>query len=296
MSNIKVLKYGALRNPRLLCINGMLSCNRISPMRNYQCNQISRPANYQMLPKVRSFSTGLKIDVNKVMKQRSFKDMAEEIEQHSENHANMTFEEFVKSCGEKGLSESDADVLADSLETLGSVVQVRDEVAGNTVSLYLKPKLVEEQLLATVDPEGLRHKERKKELATLEEQQAELSKTFGVIKSRANMVAKTKTAFMAMACVGMLGGMARCIWWTYSWDIMEPITYFAGAGISTCCMFYVVYANEEYETESFLKQWKTKEMESQFAKRNFNVAEYQETEDRIKLINCHISPPKNKSI
>lgn len=43
------------------------------------------------------------------------------------------------------------------------------------------------------------------------------------------------------------GFLARLTWWEYSWDIMEPVTYFVGAGYGLAAFFYFMIRGQEYQ-------------------------------------------------
>lgn len=45
------------------------------------------------------------------------------------------------------------------------------------------------------------------------------------------------------------GFFARLTWWEYSWDIMEPVTYFFTYGTSMAMMFYFVLTRQVREGE-----------------------------------------------
>ena len=51
-------------------------------------------------------------------------------------------------------------------------------------------------------------------------------------------------------CVGMMsvqfGVLARLTWWEYSWDIMEPVTYFVTYGTAIGAYCYFVLTKQEY--------------------------------------------------
>lgn len=40
------------------------------------------------------------------------------------------------------------------------------------------------------------------------------------------------------------GILARLTWWEYSWDIMEPVTYFVTYGTAMACYAYFVVTKE----------------------------------------------------
>ncbi|XP_014677294.1 PREDICTED: calcium uniporter protein, mitochondrial-like [Priapulus caudatus] len=50
-----------------------------------------------------------------------------------------------------------------------------------------------------------------------------------------------------LALMGVQFGMlARLTWWEYSWDIMEPVTYFVTYGTSMAMYAYFVLTRKEY--------------------------------------------------
>ncbi len=42
------------------------------------------------------------------------------------------------------------------------------------------------------------------------------------------------------------GVLARLTWWEYSWDIMEPVTYFVTYGTGIAAYAYFVLTKQEY--------------------------------------------------
>ena len=42
------------------------------------------------------------------------------------------------------------------------------------------------------------------------------------------------------------GVLARLTWWEYSWDIMEPVTYFVTTGTAICAYGYFLLTQQVY--------------------------------------------------
>ncbi|KAG7159441.1 Calcium uniporter protein-like [Homarus americanus] len=71
-------------------------------------------------------------------------------------------------------------------------------------------------------------------------------------KQRENLVAaaERRTAILAWAGLGYMalqfGFLARLTWWEYSWDIMEPVTYFVTYGTAMGAYAYYVVTKQDF--------------------------------------------------
>jgi hypothetical protein len=75
------------------------------------------------------------------------------------------------------------------------------------------------------------------ELEPLEVQRQQLEKG---VETRTNVFVWGGLAFMAV----QFGFLARLTWWEYSWDIMEPVTYFVTYATSMACYAYFVLTRQ----------------------------------------------------
>ncbi|CAB3243367.1 unnamed protein product, partial [Arctia plantaginis] len=71
-------------------------------------------------------------------------------------------------------------------------------------------------------------------------------------EKRMNLEAETTRRTSALTWVGLglmgvqFGVLARLTWWEYSWDIMEPVTYFVTYGTAMALYAYFVLTKQEY--------------------------------------------------
>ncbi|CAG9768424.1 unnamed protein product [Ceutorhynchus assimilis] len=70
------------------------------------------------------------------------------------------------------------------------------------------------------------------------------------VKTEIEIIAQKRSNWLAWAGLGLMsvqfGILARLTWWEYSWDIMEPVTYFVTYGTAMAAYAYFVLTKEEY--------------------------------------------------
>jgi len=123
---------------------------------------------------------------------------------------------------------------------------ITDDVAMNDVSatraivsnLYIKLNIEEFQR-----DQQKRLEERLEHLKTL---LAPLQKVRDQCEQSA--VTRTKVSMIGgmVAMAAQYGVLARLTWWEYSWDIMEPVTYFVTAGYAMVFYAYFLLTQQEY--------------------------------------------------
>uniref|UniRef100_A0A8D3CU75 Calcium uniporter protein n=1 Tax=Scophthalmus maximus TaxID=52904 RepID=A0A8D3CU75_SCOMX len=104
--------------------------------------------------------------------------------------------------------------------------------------LYTTLRIEEHQLSKERELIG-RLEDLNSELRPLEKMKVELSKK---AERRTTWVLWGGMAYMAT----QFGILARLTWWEYSWDIMEPVTYFITYGTAMAMYAYFVLTRQEY--------------------------------------------------
>ncbi|KFO80399.1 hypothetical protein N303_14269, partial [Cuculus canorus] len=107
-----------------------------------------------------------------------------------------------------------------------------------TQQLYTALCIAEHQLNKEKELIG-RLEELKEQLAPLEKVRMELTRK---AEKRTTLVLWGGLAYMAT----QFGILARLTWWEYSWDIMEPVTYFITYGSAMAMYAYFVITRQEY--------------------------------------------------
>jgi len=69
-------------------------------------------------------------------------------------------------------------------------------------------------------------------------------------REQINQLALKRTNYLTWVGLGLMsvqfGILARLTWWEYSWDIMEPVTYFVTYGTAMLAYAYFVLTKQEY--------------------------------------------------
>ncbi|XP_071440063.1 calcium uniporter protein, mitochondrial [Hetaerina americana] len=102
------------------------------------------------------------------------------------------------------------------------------------------------------------------------------------------MISERRTTSMTWLGLGLMGVqfgiLARLTWWEYSWDIMEPVTYFVTYGTAMAAYAYFVLTKQEY----LLPDVKDRQFLLEFHKRarkvGLDVNEYNRLKDGVSKI------------
>uniref|UniRef100_A0A8R1DM15 Calcium uniporter protein n=1 Tax=Caenorhabditis japonica TaxID=281687 RepID=A0A8R1DM15_CAEJA len=124
----------------------------------------------------------------------------------------------------------------------------------------------------------------KKLLLQLENAEA-LLKPLEVVKQRieGECEAHTERVMWAgfAACGVQTGLFARLTWWEYSWDIMEPVTYFATYSIVIATFGYYLYTKQSFEYPAARDRVYTKQFYRRAQKQGFDIEKYNRLVDEV---------------
>ncbi|XP_017048510.1 calcium uniporter protein, mitochondrial isoform X2 [Drosophila ficusphila] len=151
-----------------------------------------------------------------------------------------------------------------TVESLDKVGDVRKVIAQLYEAFNVGEYQLEKSNQLAKELETLRY-----ELEPLEEKKLELSKK-----------AARRTNFMTWMGLGLMsvqfGILARLTWWEYSWDIMEPVTYFVTYGTTMAMYAYYCVTKREYMMEDVKNREYSLTLYRNAKKIQFDVEHYNE--------------------
>lgn len=126
----------------------------------------------------------------------------------------------------------------------------------------------------------------KQDLLPLEQQISELEL---VADKRGNWLAWAGLGFMSV----QFGILARLTWWEYSWDIMEPVTYFVTYGTAMAMYAYYVLTKEEYILTSVRDRQQLIVLHQKAKKLGLDLQKYNTLQDQVVKLNRRLTKLKN---
>ena len=167
-------------------------------------------------------------------------------------------------------------------------------------------KLLVSQLYEALHIEEYQLAREQELIRELEELQAELEP---LESQRQEIVrhAGERTSLVTWAGLGLMatqfGILARLTWWDYSWDIMEPVTYFVTYGTAIAGYAYFLLTRQEYIYPDAADRQRLMIFHKKAKKHRWDVEKYNKIKQGINLVesdlkkvrdplNIHVSPAK----
>ncbi|XP_037813504.1 calcium uniporter protein, mitochondrial isoform X1 [Lucilia sericata] len=155
------------------------------------------------------------------------------------------------------------------IEDLSKLGDIKALVAQLYEALHVGEYHIEKEQELTTKLEDLKYK-----IAPLEREKSELSAQ-----------ADRKTNIMTWVGLGLMsvqfGILARLTWWEYSWDIMEPVTYFVTYGTAMAMYAYYCITKTEYNMPEVKDRHYLITLYKRAKKKNFDVESYNQLKRQI---------------
>lgn len=182
------------------------------------------------------------------------------------------YSELLKACERMGIARSldEAASFARVLDEAGVVLLFRDNV-------YLHPDKVVDLVRRSV-PLALTSEDdpRREELRKLETKKEEL-----------DMMAHKQVRRLLWSGLGIaivqVGLFFRLTFWEFSWDVMEPVTFFATASGLLVGYAYFLFTSRDPSYQDMMQRLFLSRQRKLLKKHNFDVNRYKELQEKCKL-------------
>lgn len=134
-----------------------------------------------------------------------------------------------------------------------------------------------------------------KNIETLKTELEPLEKTKEAIAEKAKKHTN-RMIWFGLGLMGVQAGvLARLTWFDYSWDIVEPISYFVTYIAVIGVYAYFVLTRKEYDYESASDRIFLRNFHKNALKSNLDVEKYNHLKDKIMKLEEHLQAFKNKN-
>ena len=194
----------------------------------------------------------------------------------------ISYWEFVQMCPERGIPKKQAlDVLQVFHQTGIVFFFGKSDDKDLTQSVFLQPRSILDSYLESIglSPMSSQLFEQQRE-ALLEKIRAMTPEHVALVHLRQELeyTATRQADVIAYGLSTSLVGAFGLYFWLsfihFSWDIMEPVTYFTGFGVSVVGYAWWSVTNQEYEYENIYHYVHTRRLQKQMAKAKFDQDRY----------------------
>jgi len=182
--------------------------------------------------------------------------------------------EFEQICNEIGIKGSDIPTYIECLEDHGHAIKVASLRRTNSL-IYLHPTGLISSSNILIDPEGKFACYRKAcsvkatdELNEMKVKEAAIDRQ-ALVGSRIRLLAASS---IITGYVGFTGYLTSCV---FSWDTMEPLTYFFGAAVGVVAVAYSGLREKEFDFHEQYEQWKVSGRTALCKRQRFDFNRYE---------------------
>jgi len=191
--------------------------------------------------------------LQRILKLSNLKHVRERLDEVTKRHDIIEFELFVSWCDEFGIPREDATAYAYALEETGQIILLDSDTGEQMI--YLRPDKVLEKVMQVVDVDGKLVMHKKHEIEKLKEELAALDEKLVVINKKAKRSANLRTWGVITYVIAQTAALARMTWWEFSWDLIEPVTYFVTMSGVIVSLVYFGFTKREWSSNGLYHNW-----------------------------------------
>eukprot|EP01100_Stratorugosa_tubuloviscum_P001309 TRINITY_DN128_c2_g1_i1.p1 TRINITY_DN128_c2_g1~~TRINITY_DN128_c2_g1_i1.p1 ORF type:complete len:318 (-),score=137.32 TRINITY_DN128_c2_g1_i1:137-1090(-) len=253
--------------------------------------------NFQTLSS-RNFTTSAlsNADLLNLMKREEFIKIRKTIEQ--DERFKMKYSEFEQLCKDHNLTNEDIKLILTSFNNSGIVLHFPNSTDSEFKEyICLKPQQISNKLYEIFDLDGSRATQLITKInQNLQVYESELEKLL-LVKDKIDC----RAIRFANICIWLCGFylfaqtaiLARMTWWEFSWDIVEPITYFVTFSATLVAYMYFVTTSAEYTFENLRDRLARRYRENRYPKVGIDLDRIQFLEGEISILKKQLKENQN---
>jgi len=182
-----------------------------------------------------------------------------------------------------GVAESDLDKLIWILEESGHAIRV-SSLRRTDKLLYLKPLRLVEEVNIFVDSDEKFKVYREACAIKAEEELREMEEKKQAVETNALWHTRAKMfggAAIITSYVGMTGYLTAVV---FSWDVMEPLTYFFGGAVNVLAVAYAGYKNQDFDWKPQFDKWRKSGLSTISKRKKFDLGRYEGLKEYVRRL------------
>eukprot|EP01102_Stenamoeba_stenopodia_P002465 TRINITY_DN1229_c0_g1_i1.p1 TRINITY_DN1229_c0_g1~~TRINITY_DN1229_c0_g1_i1.p1 ORF type:complete len:331 (-),score=93.90 TRINITY_DN1229_c0_g1_i1:227-1219(-) len=219
-------------------------------------------------------------DVQTILKKSDSAALRKALE--SDTREKISLSEYLTIAAKYGFSEKDAKQLALSFTDAGVIMYLPNSTDPALQTLvHLKPQNVFTALYKAIDFNGSRIQTSLAELQAMKEDFERKKDLKDQLDDKAHRAANRLIYLGGAWLFVQAAVLARMTWWEFSWDIVEPITYFVTFTGALIGYLYFATTKSEYTYEDLRDRLARTRREKFYERANFDPVAYQELAHQI---------------
>lgn len=240
------------------------------------------------------------LDVRSVAQKSAIISLRQSLE--ASNKWKISFGEFVQMCRDRGIPKKQAPEVLKAFHQAGLVFYFgkADHNEDLQQSIFLQPRNVLdgylESLGLTPVTTQLFTQEREKLLKKINSLEPEHIALKNLEKELHQAATRHANGIAYSLSTGLVGTFGLYFWLSFihfSWDIMEPVTYFTGFGMSVVGYTWWSITNQEYEYENIYDYFHKKKLAKLKARAQFDQPRFEEVSKRLDDTKQRLSAVEN---
>ena len=217
--------------------------------------------------------------VDNVLNTRHVQNLRERLDEIKYTKEFITIDKFAELCKESGCTEKKPEEYVDIMKNAGLVIQIEDYV-------YLEPQNITRAVINALPGVPPRiYGVSDAELRKLNEEYDQMREKVVLAEKKA---ARRATQLLYGGFIVLIAQLAVFVRFTYvefSWDVMEPISYFVGLANVIMGYMYFMYTQRDFSFGTWQNQMMQSAMDRQLKTGKFDVTKYEQMARKLRRRN-----------